>query len=334
MRLDSFSARASNARAPSMVSIAPVAQLEGECLGKLVGGEAGAVTPSTATSASSPASPAWAATSEAIVASGKGDEERLADLEKELVKVLPSLPAAPAAAASAESETGAAKEEKLLRGMMAAGTVPTDTKSAAGVMWRHALVDHPELAREYKGVGKSYAAQRKFRLAWANKKLAEVTEEKVEEEGEQAEDVMGGQYLPMNVIWREEGKDAAAVVATLNYVNKCVQYQTEGKLVKGRPWIEFNQMTGRNEFLYIKKPCRDTFFSSKYMKKTATAPSLAPQQATAFIYSFFENIFQTFPFFVSIFFSKSFLKIMFTLFRGCFLKLFSNLLLKLFLKLF
>ena len=65
-----------------------------------------------------------------------------------------------------------------------------------------------------------------------------------------------GTYEPFAAIFREEGKDESAFEATENYVGECFSRHADGKTVNGRPYVLFNDMTKRVEFLYIKKKYR------------------------------------------------------------------------------
>jgi len=65
-----------------------------------------------------------------------------------------------------------------------------------------------------------------------------------------------GTYEPFAAIFREEGKDESAFEATENYVGECFSRHDDGKTVNGRPYVLYNDMTKRVEFLYIKKKYR------------------------------------------------------------------------------
>ena len=145
-------------------------------------------------------------------------------------------------------------------------------------MWRDALKANPELEQEFKALGRGYTMQRQFKLRWLKEAGEKIKTEAKRIQSNTSEDFVNGIYLPMTRIWKEEGKDEAAKVATLNYVNSCVAMQRVGKTVNGRPLIEYNTMTKRNEFLYLKKTCRDGIVDQRVLEEVWSQKQQAPDK--------------------------------------------------------
>ena len=111
----------------------------------------------------------------------------------------------------------------------------------------------------YSQVGKSYATQRKFCEVWAAKKPleTEVVRRQSQESIEVDEKVVT--YLSLTAIWREEGGTRADWPAALNYVSACIKFAKAGMVCDGRPLLDFNSMTMKVDFAYIKKGFRSSF---------------------------------------------------------------------------
>ena len=127
-----------------------------------------------------------------------------------------------------------------------------------GGWWQAALMGDPELKKAYEAVGRKYTAQRSFRHAWAQQVFEEKTQSKKKVVVDESLDILKGEYVSFSRIWKAEGKDAAGLEAAKEYVNTCLQYMMEGRTVRGRSYIEYNDMTKRFDFLYVKKTISET----------------------------------------------------------------------------
>ena len=127
-----------------------------------------------------------------------------------------------------------------------------------GGWWQAALMGDPELKKAYEAVGRKYSSQRNFRHAWAQQVFEEKTHTKKKVVVDESLDILKGEYVSFSRIWKAEGKDAAGLEAAKEYVNTCLQYMMEGRTVRGRSYIEYNDMTKRFDFLYVKKTISET----------------------------------------------------------------------------
>lgn len=213
----------------------------------------------------------WLAKAQGIANAGGEAKERIKTMEQsfDASPVVQQIGLADAPPSLATGEQGLLSEKiDSLRKAIAAGGVATTSGGVGCALWRAALKANPELASEYKDTGKSYAAQRAFRLKWANEELAAAQVLKSSETGEGSEDSVNGVYLCITRIFKEEGEDDAAVAATFHYVQECTRLHKAGALVKGRPFIAWNKFTKRSEFLYLTKTMRDTFITMRKETKT------------------------------------------------------------------
>ncbi len=117
------------------------------------------------------------------------------------------------------------------------------------------------LAADYLAVGKSYNAQREFRLKWCKMELTKMETIQTEiEENEQSE-YSQGEYLPFDVIVDREGgpKRAASVKAALHYALACQRFFKQNHMAGSKHFCEYNVMTQRWEFLFLRKGYRENF---------------------------------------------------------------------------
>ena len=126
-------------------------------------------------------------------------------------------------------------------------------RGKVGGIWARQLENDPELKKAYDEVGKKYKDQRSFRDKWVKQELANKTESKSKNEVDEAFDGVDGEYTCATMIWRAQGGDAAGLEATKTYIDNCIQFTKQGKTCKGRQWILWNEMTGRFDFLLVKK---------------------------------------------------------------------------------
>ena len=101
-------------------------------------------------------------------------------------------------------------------------------------------------AEAYRGL-KSHQDKRAFRAEWAQQRLANLKETRFKSVCLSKQHIEHGEYLPPDIIIDREGGEhrPAAKAAAATYISKCVQM--------GGRWCVKNEMTGRMEFLYIKK---------------------------------------------------------------------------------
>lgn len=115
-----------------------------------------------------------------------------------------------------------------------------------------------EAGEEYKFAGNSHVAKAAFRLAWTQKKKQIITERLKQSEKQSKIDYTNAQYEPFAIIVRNEGgfddPTGNAVRAASSYASKCV--------ILGPPWVAYNSMTERVDFLYMKKGIREEFEQS------------------------------------------------------------------------
>jgi hypothetical protein len=60
-----------------------------------------------------------------------------------------------------------------------------------------------------------------------------------------------GKYIPAKVLFDREGGDAAAAVATVNYMLTAIAKVNKGETMDGQPYILYNAWTRRYEFMHI-----------------------------------------------------------------------------------
>ena len=121
-----------------------------------------------------------------------------------------------------------------------------DARSAMGARWRRHLGNDPAKENEYKQA-KGHALKAKLRAEWAQELYAKY--EKSREYAKSYEEVNKewGVYLNYDAVVKAEGgrKGVAAVRGAQNYCKACTKL--------GGDWASKNSMTGRLEFLYMKK---------------------------------------------------------------------------------
>jgi hypothetical protein len=115
------------------------------------------------------------------------------------------------------------------------------------------------MKKQYIDCGRSYELQRAFRAKWAAQKAEQLKTTREMSQSSVDVDERAVTYQPLSVICREEGGLAADWAAACNYVAKCINLAEAGILCRGRPWILYNEFTGRFEFAYLKKQFRSSF---------------------------------------------------------------------------
>ena len=115
-------------------------------------------------------------------------------------------------------------------------------------------------------VDKKYDAQRRLRQKWVGLQLEKLTKEKEKVEGQGTLRESQGSWEPFDIIVDREGGPSrpVAIKATLNYTMACIHFHRQGhEAIPGAPWVAYNGMTRRWEYLYLKKTCKD-WFSEAY----------------------------------------------------------------------
>jgi hypothetical protein len=119
-------------------------------------------------------------------------------------------------------------------------------------------------SEEYKNK-QGHAAKRAFREDWGEKRIKVLKETKFKELIYTRSEQEKGEYLPFDIIVDREGgpNRAAAVQAALNYTKACLQMQGM--------WTQYNEMTKRGEFLYVRKIHKTTFTTAFKLHQEMTA---------------------------------------------------------------
>jgi hypothetical protein len=143
------------------------------------------------------------------------------------------------------------------------GHVPTVATQAIGKAWAVALTNDTAFAAAYKAEGKSYTAQRAFRLKWAQEQKEMLEKTVIFEEHEEEEDSKEGGYMSLFKIWEAEGKDLEGLRASQKWVAKCVAEHKAGNTMCGRALVRWHPWTERFEFLYFKDMFKMKIGSSK-----------------------------------------------------------------------
>jgi hypothetical protein len=130
------------------------------------------------------------------------------------------------------------------------------TRGAMASRWNRYL-DHPaqkEMKKKYQAV--SNTLKKRMRCDWSKERFDDLKVTKEYKEVHERIEIEKGQYMPLTLVVQAEGgpfgwDDEEAVRAACLYASKCT--------VMGHPWIEWNGMTERIEYLYMKKEVRDIF---------------------------------------------------------------------------
>ena len=209
------------------------------------------------------ATPGWmAAAKGAVEATGLDDEARAQSLEQ-LTKAHfgPDHPIHNKRSNTDKSEDDDGgdgdAEHAAFREAVKTGTF--DMRKTVGFKWAKALEADPDLKLAYKAVGKAYSKQREFRQNWAKGVYNDKVQERSIKKENSQRSLQKGEYLPVTVIFKREGKDSAALVATQHYIADCIRKAEKGETANGKPFIAWNSMTKRNEFYYLKESHEDIY---------------------------------------------------------------------------
>jgi hypothetical protein len=156
-------------------------------------------------------------------------------------------------------EDAMTNKEKLLRQAIDSGTF--DMTGVLGKAWNQNKKSDQGLAQDYLAVGKAYNSQREFRLKWCKIELAKIVVKKTEIEETMQEEYSQGEYLPFDVIVDREGgpERESAVRAALHYTLCCQRFFKQDHKAGNKHFCEYNEMTQRWEFLFLRKGFRENF---------------------------------------------------------------------------
>ena len=121
-----------------------------------------------------------------------------------------------------------------------------------GTKFQRACSMDADLKDKYKHCT-TFNEKKEFRQRWASTKYEDCLRVKSQTQSWQDIDEEAGTYECGKIIWDREGGDVYGLAAARNYITACIHM--------GAPWVQFNEMTGRQEYLYLKKP-RSTFLQS------------------------------------------------------------------------
>jgi hypothetical protein len=166
--------------------------------------------------------------------------------------------------ASGEASDEMSAKEKALREALSKGGF--DMTGVVGKYWQQAKKSDTQLKSDYESIGKKYANQRAFRMKWLATALEEFSKTKTKKEDQGQVTENQGTFEPFDIIVDREGGEhrPQAVQAALNYTLACIKFHELGQTVgnTGTPWMSWNIMTQRWEFMYLKKTYRDWFGTS------------------------------------------------------------------------
>jgi len=124
-------------------------------------------------------------------------------------------------------------------------------KGAVANAWKKYMAD-PQVATEYKELGRTYEKQRQFRKRWAEGKVTEFRYKKTQSETKANEEMEAGTYETQKKIEALENDVEAAAI----YADSCTKLFQKGIKFMGQPFMKENGMTHRTEFLYLKAAYR------------------------------------------------------------------------------
>jgi hypothetical protein len=184
-------------------------------------------------------------------------------------------------AAAGAAEDAITNKEKLLRLAIDSGTF--DMTGVIGKAWSQNKKSSPGLAQEYVALGKSYNAQREFRLKWCKIELAKIVTVKTEIEETVQTEYSHGEYLPFDVIVDREGGEHRmnSVKAALQYVMCCQRFFRQNHKAGNKHFCEYNEMTQRWEFLFLRKGFREDFTKLWRLESKASNPDEAEPAASS-----------------------------------------------------
>ena len=142
------------------------------------------------------------------------------------------------------------EEEALTQ---AVNTGQFDLRGSVGRLWNKEKKLNEVLAASYEGVGKSYEAQRRFRLQWAEQRRDGLRVERIQSHRQTVSDNLDCRYISFEKTWEEEGKGQAGFEAAKNYWASAIALWSKGALLHGKQHVKYNVRTKRPEVLYVKE---------------------------------------------------------------------------------
>ena len=112
-----------------------------------------------------------------------------------------------------------------------------------GTKFQRACSMDADLKDKYKHCT-TFNEKKEFRQRWASTKYEDCLRVKSQTQSWQDIDEEAGTYECGKIIWDREGGDVYGLAAARNYITTCIHM--------GAPWVQFNEMTGRQEYLYLK----------------------------------------------------------------------------------
>ena len=134
-------------------------------------------------------------------------------------------------------------------------------KDKISMEWNNAMTRDAELREAYKAIEavdgkKKRDLQQEFKRDWAERLFKAETEKRRKTTASRNVDSTSARYRAFGVIVVQEGQDAAAYEAAVNYVSTAAALQRGGIKWRGRDWCRFNKFTKRIEWLYVEETFR------------------------------------------------------------------------------
>ncbi len=174
---------------------------------------------------------------------------KASSLEASFAKVAAQLPEVVASDSNDDSE--ASELEQAFKAALTEGSF--DMRGRLGQLWAKTKARDSDLKRRYEAVGGGYQGQRAFRQRWAAARLEELKLDRTRQSISSTSDASYGEYVPFAILVKKEGGDEASFCAARTYALTCLEKNAQGATAQKRPWVAFNPMTRRCEFLYMRR---------------------------------------------------------------------------------
>ena len=170
--------------------------------------------------------------------------------------------------------------KELILEVLDSGTF--DLRCSAGNAFYKALKSDPEMQKQKQAIGKSYEAQRKFRLDFANNKYQEAKKSRTKVKREWTKDEDDAEYCTFSRIVSREGWDKAAWKTSCVWVGNAMKKWSAGKTHKGRAWVKYDSMRNMAVFLHIREKVSAGFSTTtSLIQESSTASSETAQPSSA-----------------------------------------------------
>jgi len=122
-----------------------------------------------------------------------------------------------------------------------------NSRSSIGQLFQRATDTDPNLMAQYKAVGRSYEAQRLFKLRWCEMQF-KAMEQKLSyhERSRDTEGMSGTPMLFSQLLWEKKNK-----LAAINYVKSCIEKHKAGQTFRGKPYVSYDDMTKNWTFMHV-----------------------------------------------------------------------------------